>query len=151
MKKVSKVKMGMPKKLIKAKSGYSVTSQTTSPGSIGRSVGMSIAKGMVPPASAAASSMASSSSAKPSGSRPVIPAPGAKKKQVTKERSDDGNYVIKEKKTTTPQGSKTVQKKRRSGLGFLRNAAYDISGGRIGQDVPRPMKKGGIVKKSKKK
>lgn len=115
-------------------------------------------------ANAAASSSSTSSSSKPARSgvfglsaptnatsRSYVPPAGAKKKQVTKERSDDGNYVTKEKKTTTPQGTKTVQKKRRSGLGFVRNAAYEMSGGAIGQDVPRPKKNGGSIKKSKKK
>jgi hypothetical protein len=130
MKKMSKVKMGTSKKLVKAKDGYSVTSQTTNPPKSGLF-------GLSAPSTPT--------------SRPAIPAPGAKKKEVSKERDATGNYVVKEKKTTTPQGSKTVQKKRRTGLGFLRNALYEISGGRMGQDVPRPMKKGGSVKKSKKK
>jgi hypothetical protein len=130
MKKASKVKMGMSKKLVKASNGYSVTSQTTTPPRSGI-FGLSAPTNQT--------------------SRSYVPPPGAKKKEVSKERDASGNYVVKEKKITTPQGSKTVQKKRRTGLGFLRNALYEVSGGKIGQDVPRPMKKGGIVKKSKKK
>lgn len=141
MKKMSKVKMGMSKKLVKAGQGYSVTSQTTGPAKSGL---FGLSDPVTPE------------------SRPYIPAPGAKRKQVTKERSDDGNYVTKEKKITTPQGSRTIQKKRRTALGTFRDVLYEGTGGRIGQSVPRPKQKyGGSIsskmkmvsssKKSKKK
>ncbi len=69
-----------------------------------------------------------------------IPAAGAMKKTKSKERSADGNYMVKTVTRETPEGKSSSTKRRRTVQGVLRGAPS-----------VQKYKSGGMAKKSKKK